>query len=160
MSQLDIQNRYFEWFYDRVMEQDGSDEIRSKDHPEWTAAETVRNYMVWAVSMGFLHVFGDNPETPFAGILWRPIESDKLDKYRIDYWGTICQYDPNGDVAGVDFCYAPGYYPLIISFLKATGLEYTAWFHSKTQKLHIVPIDRMPKTMMLCQSKHDMREER
>ncbi len=149
MDQLSIATRYFDWFLDRIMEQEGSNEIECAGHPDWTARQTVRTYMVWAVSMGFLHVFGDDPEKPFAGIIWRPIESDKLDKYRMDYWRTVCQFDPNGDVAGVDFCYAPGYYPLIIDFLKSTGLKYTAWYHSKTGKLHLMQLDKMPIGFML-----------
>ncbi len=125
MDQLSIATRYFDWFLDRIMEQEGSNEIECAGHPDWTARQTVRTYMVWAVSMGFLHVFGDDPEKPFAGIIWRPIESDKLDKYRMDYWRTVCQFDPNGDVAGV------------------------AWYHSKTGKLHLMQLDKMPIGFML-----------
>lgn len=150
MGQLEIMNRYFDWFYDRILEMPGIEEVHAyRGGWRLSTREWVRTYMLWAVEHGFLHVFGYNPETPFAGILWRPIESDKIDRYRLAYYDSLFEYDAEGDVAAVDYCYAPGHYPLIIDFLKATGLEYTAWFHSKTGKMHLVPIAKMPKSFML-----------
>lgn len=160
MGQLEIMNRYFDWFYDRVLEMPGIEDVRAScGNLLLSTRQWVRIYMLWAVQHGFLHVFGDDPETPFAGILWRPIESDKIEDYNLAYYENLFDYAADGDVAAVDFCYAPGHYPLIIDFLKATGLKYTAWVHSKTGKLYLVPIAKMPKRFILGRhAKTDMRK--
>lgn len=153
MGQLEIMNRYFDWFYDRILEMPGIGDVQAWcGRVPLSTGLWVKTYMLWAVAHGFLHIFGDDPEKPFAGILWRPIESDKIDRYKLDYYDSLFEYDPDGDVAAVDFCYAPGHYPMIIDFLKATGLEHTAWFHAKTGKMHLVPIAKMPKSFMLRRS--------
>lgn len=111
-----------------------------------TREEWVTSYLLWSVHHGFLHTFG-TPE-PEALILIRPLDLAKLDHYRAHYIETIFEFDQDGDVTYVDFCYAPGNYPFIIKFLKSCGTEFIAWTHSRTGKLYIKPASDMPNNGM------------
>lgn len=105
--------------------------------PEGMSKEDwVSLYLIWAIEQNVLHVFGQ-PD-PRAMILVRKIRSDKVAYYREDYSGRIMEQDPDGDIAYVDFCYAPYSYPFIIKFLKSLGTEVIAWTRSSTGQTHFV----------------------
>jgi hypothetical protein len=150
MDQLAIMRRYFAWFESKVLESAyHMRNVSVKDHPEMSLEELVKRYLLWAVSCGFLHVFGDAEDNPHSGLIVRPIERRRVGWYQEDYYGRLCDFDQGGDTAWVDFCYAPGHYPLIISFLAATGCKYTCWEHRTTGKFHLLEISRMPKVTPL-----------
>lgn len=116
--------------------------VKVKDHPDMTPEEFVTRYLLWAAYNGVLQVFGDSE--PRSMILVRRLRSDKLEYYRADYYGTIYEQDPDGDVSYIDFCYAPQNYSFIINILQRLGTKYLAWTRDKTGEFHIMPAEKMP----------------
>jgi hypothetical protein len=153
--QLAMMHRYFYWFEARVLAlASHMKAVSVKDHPELTIEELLHRYMLWALSHGMLHVFGDAEDNPHSGVIVRPVDHRRIGWYQEDYYARLCDYDEGGDTAWVDFCFAPGNYPLIISLLVATGCKYTCWEHRTTGKFHLLPIARMPKVTLLSESNH------
>ena len=106
-----------------------------------TKEDWVSLYLIWAIQQKVLHVFGD-PQ-PKAMVLVRRFKTDKIDYYKTDYSGRLMEQDPGGEIAFVDFCYAPYSYPFIIKFLKSLGTESIAWTRASTGQAYIVKSEKM-----------------
>ena len=106
---------------------------------------TVRIWLLWAFEHGFLHTFTLRGDSLFPAIalLYRPVQSANLDRYRDHYYETIFEFDRSGDTLLIDFCYAPGHVPFVLGLLKRSGYPNVAWEHNKTGRIHFVPAKRL-----------------
>lgn len=135
---------YYFWAFEVVLEK-----YPWRDHivfpPEMTKKEWLYGYLIRAACEKILHVFGKTK--PEALVLVRKLDSAKIRYYSDNYYQTLLEQDPDGDIAWVDYCYAPGNYAYIIPFLKSLKTDFIAWERNTTGKLHIVPSAEMPESV-------------
>jgi hypothetical protein len=75
---------------------------------------------------------------PFAGILYRTGSFDNP-----DFPNETYSWDPTGPDLWVDFCYCPGHYRDVISFLKLQCKREIGWTRQKTRTDYRLPIGKL-----------------
>jgi hypothetical protein len=81
---------------------------------------------------------------PFAGILLRS-GSFETSGFPDDAYS----WDAQGPDLWVDFCYCPGHYADVISFLKTRCKRRIGWMRQKTGDIYQCPIDKLRSRAML-----------
>jgi len=112
---------------------------------QMTPAEWLRLWISWGAPKEFFWVLGQ-PD-PFAAIVLRPIAHDMVERISNDYFGTICEYDPRGEITMVDYAYGPGHYDILLAVARATDRRLLAWEHRN--RVHVVHMDEMPRSRLL-----------
>jgi hypothetical protein len=70
-----------------------------------------------------------------------------IERIKDDYFGTITEYDPAGEITMVDYAYGPGHYDALLAVCKATRRDWLAWEHRFG--VHIERMDKMPRSRLL-----------
>jgi len=139
MPMSEIVLTHFKWVEQRFFELSPWVE-QAAETPE-ISHHIIKLWLVWCEQNGFLKTFAvDGSEEPVACIIARPIESDKIDRYKQHYMDTIFEFDSNPDTLLVDFAYGPGHIKLLLKVMALSGLKNTVWCHSRTGKMWLKPI--------------------
>lgn len=133
---------HFKWveqrFFEHAPQVEQAAETPEKSH------EIIKLWLIWCERMGFLKTLSlKDSDEPVACIIARPIDSDKVDRYRDHYLDTIFEFDKEADTLLVDFVYGPGHIRALIKLMKMSGLSHTLWYHNKTGETYLEPIDRL-----------------
>ena len=108
-------------------------------HLEWcntfvpaqgTREEVLEAWIKWGLSWGLIEVFYDKERSPVGYIFARPIALKTAIDPKIDYFKTLFYFDAQGDVAWIDTLWAPGHYPEVLKWLRATKRKYVGWQHN------------------------------
>lgn len=137
------------WLIEKLLEEyPNLEKTTIQDHPDWTARDFLRARIVWGIPKGFSYWWGDSLGT-YGGIMIRPVTEELIRQGTYDYWGTICDFDLQGDICWVDFAWGPGLYPKMITLCASTGCPRLGWRHR--DRMHVRAMERMPhKTMKLA----------
>jgi len=112
---------------------------------QMSPGEYIRKWSLLAFEKGFLWVFGETE--PEAMCILRPINEELADKIRSDYYSTILDFDPEGDIAFIDFAYGRGFYPRFYQLVESTGRPRMAWVHR--DRVHVHPVKSVPSFSLL-----------
>jgi hypothetical protein len=119
--------------------------LKVTGYPQMTPEEWLKLWISWGYPKEFFWVLG-YPE-PFGLLVLRPISADMIKRIKDDYFGTITEYDPAGEITMVDYAYGPGHYDALFAVARATRRPWLAWEHRFG--VHIERMDRMPKSRLL-----------
>jgi hypothetical protein len=139
--------REIDWLIDRLLEEyPFLSQKRVKNHPELTGREWLELRISWGIPKGFVYFWGDIRGT-YGGIMIRPVNDELLVNGSFNYFDTIFDFDPQGEICWVDFAYGPGLYPKMITLCQSTGCAMLGWRHRN--RVHLVPFEKIPKTTMM-----------
>lgn len=135
--------REIEWLIDRLLDfYPNLEKITIQNRPEWTARDFLRARIIWGIPKGFTYFWTDK-YGPFGGLLIRPVNDAMIQASWHDYWGTIWDYDPQGDICWGDFGCGP--YSDFVNIFRSTGCKRLGWQHRN--RMHIEPMGRINKIM-------------
>lgn len=84
----------------------------------------------WAALHNFIKLFG-TPQEPKGYLIARPVRMDWVFDADTDYFKTLFQFDPTGEVFWLDTLWARGLYQEVVAFIRSTKKPYVAWSHGK-----------------------------
>jgi hypothetical protein len=138
--------REIEWLADRLMEEYPHLKNKTvKNHPELTPRDWLKLRIQWGIPKGFVYFWGDRFGT-YGGLMIRPVNDRLIRLGTYDYWGTIWDFEPEGDICWVDYAYGPGLYPKMIAICRSTGLPRFGWRHRN--RVHVKLMCEMPTNGM------------
>lgn len=128
--------REIDWLVDRLLEfYPNLEKITS-------ARDFLRARIVWGIPKGFTYFWTDK-YGPYGGLLIRPVTLELVQAGIHNYWGTIWDFDPSGDICWGDYGHGP--YSAFVPIFRSTGCKHLGWQHRG--RMHIEPMERIGKIM-------------
>lgn len=134
---------HLEWVHQKLFET--APWLEKLDCPTMTPKEIIWTWLIWLYKNSFIASFAHTqpPLEPLACVIYRPIESDKIERYTTHWADTLFEYDFPGDTLHVDFGYGPGHMRALVGFLKSSPYKNVSWQDHITGKIWLIPMSRL-----------------